>query len=102
MVMAFVFGGLMSINIWKNPTPEEWAMLLSLGVFGYVGQLYLTKAFQSDETSVIAPLKYLEVIFMLVIGAFWFDEVYNLWTLLGVLLIMVGLVYNIYLKKSQR
>lgn len=102
MVMAFTFGGLMSINIWKSPTPEEWLLLLSLGVFGYVGQLYLTKAFQSDETSVIAPLKYLEVVFMIAIGAMWFGEIYNLWTLLGVVMIMVGLIYNVYLKKNQR
>lgn len=103
MVMAFVFGGLMSINIWRKPNLAEWGMLLSLGVFGYVGQLYLTKAFQSDETSVIAPLKYLEVVFMIAIGAFWFGEIYNLWTLLGVVMIMFGLIYNIYLKnKSTR
>lgn len=102
MVMSFVFGGVMSIGTWKNPIFIEWIILLSLGVFGYVGQLYLTKAFQSDETSVIAPLKYLEVVFMIVIGAFWFGESYNLWTLLGVVLIMIGLIYNVYVKKSQR
>lgn len=101
MVMAFIFGGVMSINHWKNPNLVEWSLLLSLGIFGYVGQLYLTKAFQSYETNVIAPLKYLEVVFMIVIGAFWFGEIYNLWTLLGVLLIMFGLIYNVYLKRKK-
>jgi drug/metabolite transporter (DMT)-like permease len=101
MVMAFVFGGVMSINHWKNPDLKEWLLLLSLGVFGYVGQLYMTKALQSHETNVIAPLKYLEVVFMIIIGAFWFDEVYNLWTLLGICLIMLGLIYNVYLKRKK-
>jgi drug/metabolite transporter (DMT)-like permease len=101
MVMAFVFGGVMSINHWKNPDLKEWLLLLSLGVFGYVGQLYMTKALQSHETNVIAPLKYLEVVFMIIIGAFWFDEVYNLWTLLGIFLIMLGLIYNVYLKRKK-
>jgi len=101
MVMAFVFGGIMSINHWKNPNLTEWLLLLSLGVFGYVGQLYMTKALQSHETNVIAPLKYLEVVFMIIIGAFWFDEIYNLWTLLGIFLIMFGLLYNIYLKRKN-
>jgi drug/metabolite transporter (DMT)-like permease len=101
MVMAFVFGGVMSINHWKNPNLTEWLLLLSLGVFGYFGQLYMTKALQSHETNVIAPLKYLEVVFMIIIGAFWFDEVYNLWTLLGIFLIMLGLIYNIYLKRKK-
>ena len=101
MVMAFVFGGVMSINQWKSPNFIEWLLLLSLGVFGYVGQLYLTKAFQIHETNVIAPLKYLEVVFMIMIGAFWFREIYNLWTLLGILLIMFSLIYNVYLKRKK-
>jgi drug/metabolite transporter (DMT)-like permease len=100
MVMAFVFGGVMSINHWRTPNAIEWILLLSLGVFGYAGQLYMTKAFQSQETSLIAPLKYLEVIFMIIIGATWFGEVYNFWTLFGIALILLGLVYNIFLKKK--
>jgi drug/metabolite transporter (DMT)-like permease len=98
MVMAFVFGGVMSINNWIQPNTIEWILLLSLGVFGYAGQLYMTKAFQSNETNAIAPLKYLEAIFTIIIGATWFGEVYNLWTLFGILLILLGLVYNLYLK----
>lgn len=100
MVMAFLFGGIMSINNWKTPNLLECLLLLSLGIFGYVGQFYMTKAFQFNETNVIAPLKYLEVVFMIIIGAFWFGEIYNLWTLFGVLLIMVGLIYNVYLKSK--
>ena len=100
MLMAFLFGGIMSINNWINPSVTELFLLLSLGVFGYIGQLYMTKAFQSHETNVVAPLKYLEVIFTIIIGALWFEEIYNLWTLLGVFLILIGLVYNIYLKSK--
>ncbi|MDV7186948.1 DMT family transporter [Lutibacter sp. TH_r2] len=102
MMMAFLFGGIMSINNWKTPNQIEWLLLLSLGVFGYVGQVYMTKALQSHETNVIAPLKYLEVVFMIIIGTFWFGEIYNLWTLLGIFLILTGLVYNIYLKRKKR
>ena len=100
MVMAFIFGGVMSINHWRNPNAIEWILLLSLGVFGYAGQLYMTKAFQTQETSLIAPLKYLEVIFMIVIGATWFEEIYDFWTLFGIFLILLGLVYNVFLKNK--
>lgn len=100
MVMAFLFGGVMSIPHWRNPNITELILFLSLGVFGYIGQLYMTKAFQSHETNVVAPLKYLEAIFTIIIGAFWFGEIYNLWTLFGVFLIMFGLIYNIYLKSK--
>ena len=100
MVFAFLFGGVMSINSWKTPNLKEFILLLSLGVFGYVGQLFMTKAFQTNETNSIAPLKYLEVIFTLLIGVFWFQEIYNLYTLLGISLMRLGLVYNLYLKSN--
>jgi len=100
MAMAFVFGGVMSINHWRNPNAVEWILLLSLGIFGYAGQLYMTKAFQSQATSLIAPLKYLEVIFMIIIGATWFGEIYSFWTLFGISLILLGLVYNVFLKNK--
>ena len=102
MVFAFLFGGIMSINSWRQQSITEWLLLFSLGVFGYVGQLYMTKAFQSDETSVVAPLQYLEIIFTILIGASWFGEIYNLYTLLGILLILTGLIYNIYIKNKRR
>lgn len=101
MIMALTFGGIMSINNWKNPNKIEWILLLSLGFFGYLGQLYMTKSFQLYKTSIIAPLKYLEVIFMILIGVFWFGEIYNLWTLFGVFLILLGLIYNIYLNQKS-
>lgn len=101
MIMAFLFGGFMSLNHWKQPNFSEWFLLLSLGLFGYIGQLYLTKAFQVGETSLVAPLKYLEVIFTIIIGVIVLEENYNLWTLVGISLILVGLIYNIYLKKTD-
>lgn len=102
MVMAFVFGGLMSVQHWSQPNLSEWFWLLSLGVFGYVGQLYLTKALQSHETTMVAPLKYLEVVFVLLIGAFWFGESYSLMTLFGVVLIVFSLIANIYIKSKNK
>ena len=100
MIFAFIFGGIMSLHTWKTPNLNEWILLLSLGVFGYVGQLFMTKAFQTNETNTVAPLKYLEIIFTLFIGVFWFEEIYNIYTLLGIFLILLGLVYNLYLKRK--
>jgi drug/metabolite transporter (DMT)-like permease len=101
MLLAFVFGGLMSLNYWENPTAFEWLLFMSTGVFGYIGQLYMTKAFQAEETNLVAPIKYIEVVFTIIIGTFWFGDVYNWWTLLGILLILSGLIYNIYLKSKS-
>ena len=102
MVISAVIGGLLSINGWINPIGQEWLIFLSLGVFGYFAQLYMTKAMQVGETNQVAPLKYLEVIFTIIIGLIWFKEVYSLWSLAGILLIVFGLTLNVTLKKVRK
>ena len=100
MIIATFVAGILVIPYWKTPIGIEWLLLLSLGVFGYYGQLYMTKAFQITETNTIAPLKYLEVIFTLLIGIVWFQENYTIWSLLGITLIITGLTLNVFAKKD--
>ena len=99
MIISAVVGGLLSINNWINPTGIEWLTFLSLGVFGYFAQLYMTKAMQVGETNQVAPLKYLEVIFTMLLGSIWLDEVYTLWSVLGIGLIICGLILNLSFKR---
>lgn len=101
MILCFFVGGIITIKYWQNPNLNEWILLLSLGLFGYVGQLYMTKALQEKETNLVAPIKYFEAILVIIIGAFWFGEIYTLSTLLGIFLIIFGLVVNIYLKRKN-
>lgn len=98
MVIATLVGGVLSIRNWVNPVGIDWLLLLSLGVVGYFGQLYMTKAFQVASTNQVAPLKYIEVIFSVLFGLIWFDEIYTLWSLLGILMIIIGLIFNVRYK----
>ena len=99
LVIATIVGGLLSINTWVQPTFKELLLLMSLGVFGYYGSIYMTKALQISATNQIAPFKYLEVIFTVLFGVFVFSEIYTLWSLLGIALIITGLILNILYKK---
>ena len=94
MMIATVIGGILTIFNWVRPVGTEWFLLLGLGIFGYFGQLYMTKAFQSGTTNQVAPLKYIEVLFSVTVGLLWFNEIYTLWSLLGILMIIGGLVLN--------
>lgn len=98
MIIATLVGGLLSISNWKNPVGMEWVLLFSLGVFGYFGQLYMTKAFQNAATNQVAPLKYMEVVFTLLFGILWFNDIYTIWSLLGIVLIIGGLILNVLYK----
>ncbi len=101
MMIAVLVGGILCIPYWKTPIGWEWTLLLSLGIFGYIGQLYMTKAMQLVETNKVAPLKYIEVIFTMLIGLSWFHESYTVWSVLGIILIVIGLTLNTYTKAAK-
>jgi len=96
MVFATLLGGVLSINNWVTPVGNEWLFLMLLGVFGYFGQVYMTKAFQTASTNIVAPIKYFEVIYTATFGVFIFGEIYTFWSLFGISLIIGGLILNIW------
>ncbi len=101
MCIATLVGGFLMLFNFVTPKGIEWLLLMLLGVFGYFGQLYMTKAFQSASTNQVAPFKYIEVVFTVTIGFFWFQESYSLWSLLGILMIIGGLVLNALYKRGS-
>ena len=78
---------------------NDWLLLLSLGIFGFFGQVFMTKAFQIAKTNLVAPLKYIEVIFTILIGVTWFHDIYSIWSLMGILMIIAALVANVIIGK---
>lgn len=99
MFSALVFAGLMSIDKWINPSLLELILLLVSGGLGYTGVLYLTKSFQNSKVNTIAPIKYLEVIFTIIFGIYFFGETYTGYSLLGISLILIGVILNTLFKK---
>jgi drug/metabolite transporter (DMT)-like permease len=99
MLISAIVSGIFSITYWKSPIGIEWLFLICLGLFGYLGQLYMTKAFQSGQMNLLAPLKYLEVLFTMALGLIWLNETYSLWSLIGILLVLLGLTLNTLTKK---
>ena len=98
MLIATLVGGVGSLFFWRSPSLDELILLLSLGVFGFFGQLYMTKAFQNAEAHMVAPFKYVEVIFTLLFGVFILHENYELLHLVGTFLVIVSLVFNVLYK----
>lgn len=100
MCVSAVVGGGFSIFYWTTPHGIDILLLLGLGVFGYVGQLFMTKAFQLGEASIIAPLKYVEVVFSIVAGVGLLGETYTFYSFVGMLMIIGGVVINILYKQK--
>ena len=96
MFLTLIFGAFTSFSCWINPNLKELLLLLFSGVFGFIGVFYMTKSFQNSKVNLVAPIKYLEVILAIIIGFFYFNENYTIFTLVGVILILIGIVSNFY------
>lgn len=99
MVIATAVGGVMCLFDWIRPQGMEWLALLTLGVFGFVAQVLMTKALQIAEANLIVPFKYSEVIFTLIAGWLIFGEDQTWIALLGMGIIVVSLLGNVWVKR---
>lgn len=102
MWISTILGGLLSIFYWQTPKGIEWILLLSLGVFGYYGQLFMTKAYQIGAANKVVPLKYVEVIFTMVLAIIWFGDVYPILSVFGTILVIIALILNVLFKKTKK
>lgn len=60
---------------WVIPTGRELWLLVGAGLLGGVAQIFLTSSYRFAPASVVAPFDYAAMLFAIVIGYVWFDEV---------------------------
>ena len=96
-----ILASLLFINEWRLPIGQEWLAVAGLAACGTIGQIFMTIAFQSEETSILAPFKYMELVYALIMGYFFFGETYTIMPLIGILLIILGMIMNV-LSKSKK
>ena len=57
---------------WRAIAPQDWPLILALGLTGACGQIMLTAAFRRASVAVVAPFDYTHMIWAVVYGlAFW-------------------------------
>ncbi len=83
---------------WVTPIGIEWLWLLLIGVSTQLAQYFMTKSYQLDDLSKVASLNYIGIIYALGFGYVFFDESYNFITYLGMGVVLVGVVLNIWYK----
>ncbi len=91
--------GIYSAFHWVMPQGRDWAVLLGIGILTQFAQYFMTKAYQAEEVSKIASLKYLGIIYALGFGFVFFRETFNLMTYAGMALVMFGVVLNVWYKQ---
>ena len=83
------------------PRGVEWILVLIIGVFTQIAQIFMTKAFHSDNTATITPFKYFGSIYAFFIGLFLFGEVISFYGISAIILILIGVLGNALFKNSR-
>ena len=89
---------------WVIPNFGDLILLMLIGVFGGVANLWLGQSYKLAEVSLVSPLKYLALVFAIVFGYFIWGEIPSFKTLLGAALVIISSIIifrrEIYLKKQ--
>lgn len=96
VALPFSLVGTIIHGVW--PTPPEWGWLLLTGLFTQGAQITMTRAYQAEELSKIAPLNYLGLLYAVALGAFFFHEHLSRTMLAGVGLVLIGVGANLAVK----
>ena len=98
-LVAFPFAFIGTTFDFIMPTHTDWIFLLLAGIFTQLGQTFMTIALQQEKASGIVNLQYAGMLFSLILGYFIFKETYPILSLVGMLLIIIGIILNfIYTK----
>ena len=79
--------------LWQMPDPAQWPMLVGLGVVATLGHVLITMAYEHGEASLLAPLAFTEIIMATVFGWWFFNDLPDRWTVLGVAILIGSAIY---------
>lgn len=80
---------------WKTPQGTDWVYLLLVGLFSYLGQIFLTNAFSRERAASVAIIVYTGLVYAISIGWFFYGEEQTIYTFLGMALVVGGVVLSI-------
>jgi drug/metabolite transporter (DMT)-like permease len=75
---------------WIMPNFQDFILLTLIGVTGGSANLFLTQSYKLSEVSLVAPLKYLALVFAIIFGYLIWNEVPTVKTLIGASLVVLA------------
>ena len=89
-------------SVWINPSLNQWFMMALIGFIASVAHLFIILSLMYADASRLAPLGYTEIITNIFISYYFFHELPDNWTYLGLFIIVLSGLYiskrEIYLK----
>lgn len=82
-----------ALFVWTWPGWPDLAWLLAIGLLGNAAQLCMTQSLKEADTAIVMPFDFLKLIWVSILGYWWFAEVPSAFTWLGGAIISASAVY---------
>ncbi len=88
--------------VWVTPRGWDWLLLAGCGLTGGVAQLFMTRAYAMAPAAVVAPFNYAALLFALLFGWMFWDEIPDAWTLVGAAVVAASGLYILHRETVRR
>ena len=92
----------LALASWVWPTALEWLTLLGIGVATQLAQVHMTRGLALESAGRASSILYLQVALAALWGAVFFDEIPDLFTLVGAGLIVAGTLLLVLRARAGR
>jgi drug/metabolite transporter (DMT)-like permease len=89
------------VFVWQAPTPQQWSLFLLLAFIATSGHYLIVRAYDYAEASLLAPLGYTEMIMAVVVGWYFFGDFPDMWTFVGVGILIACAIYISYRERVR-
>ena len=92
-VVGTIIISLFMPSVWVNPSANQWFMMAIIGFIASVAHLFIILSLKYADASKLAPLGYTEIITNILISYYFFNELPDNWTYLGLFIIVLSGLY---------
>ena len=72
------------------PEGIAWGYVVAVGLFATISQLLMTKAYELTKAGIVGTISYSNIVFAVVIGIMLGDPIPDIWTVLGIILVILS------------
>jgi len=89
---------ILSYSNWVWPHGIDWVIIVLMGIFTQIGQIYMTKALHVEKANIVTPIKYTGILYALAFDFFLFGVSYNWMVFVGMGMVLLGVILNVLRK----
>ena len=101
-LLYFLVTGALTAFTWTTPTPWEFVLLLSIGVFGGAGQFTMFEAVKFAPASVMATVEYTGLVWGFLLGYLIWGDIPPVAIFAGAALILSAGLFLVVMERRAR